>query len=78
VTDNRSPEWIAELSRINAVFNGSTDDAIMDGLRQENLHRCPGCKYLDCCQAQCQERSPLTALERNRIDAYRIEALLSA
>lgn len=77
-TDTRSAEFVVQLTRLNEIFTGNTGDAIMDGLRVENLHRCPGCDFLGICQAQCLERPPLTAGERARIDAYRADAMLSA
>lgn len=76
--DTRSAEFVAELARLNQVFTGQTGDSIMDTLRAEDLHRCPGCEYLNTCAAQCRQRSPLASDQRMMIDAYRMEALLSA
>lgn len=76
--DMRSVEFIAELKRLNQAFSGQTGDYIMDGLRKENLHRCPGCPFLATCQAECTERSPLTQAEKARIEQYRADAYLSA
>ncbi|MDP4000656.1 MAG: hypothetical protein Q8P83_00195 [bacterium] len=76
--DTRSAAFVAELARVNEVFTGQTGDSIMDTLWAEDLHRCPGCDYLGSCRAQCHERSPLTVHERARIDALRIDAMLSA